>query len=241
MSANSNIVSDNMFSVLEAIAVQQIPLAITRTYKGIALHQNVKVLAACDNYAVFQTPDIKTFADMNGTVQLHSPCLDRPVSARLVGRDFNKSTFSLADFTFLPGPWKERLHRRVQPQSPTYLSLRGGRRPVLASLVDLDARGLGLFANSFFLKLAGLRPGSEIRTSFLLAPNLLINALIGQVEYIKTANPRLSRLGIRFYPRRQQEALLESYIERRQAEIFQELDRTFYQSLGPRRVEEQYF
>ena len=222
------------------MADQQTPLTLTRSYRGMLLDQEVRILAVYPSYAIFEACDIKAFVDVSGLIHLHSPLLERPIRARLVGRDLGQCRLMLSDFVFAPGEWRNRSEVRVQPRDPIYLTLHSGHQAVLASLHDIQASGIGVLASQVNIEMAGLKPRSPLHSSFQVG-GLVLRRLEGSVEYIKSVSTTVARIGIHLRPRKEQLHSLQRYIDRRQAEILQELDRTYFHSMGPRRVEELYF
>ncbi|HVN55139.1 MAG TPA: PilZ domain-containing protein [Anaerolineaceae bacterium] len=222
------------------MADQQTPLTLTRSYKGMLLFQEAKILAVHPGYAIFEACDIKAFVDVSGMIHLHTPLYDRPICARVIGCDLGQCRLMLTDFVFASNEWQDRSKIRVQPRDPVYLTLHCGRQSVLASLHDIQAGGISVMASQANLQVAGLQPGYPVRTSFQVG-SLVLRRLEGSVEYIRQASQTLARIGIRIQPRKDQLDSLQRYIDRRQAEILQELDRSYFRSMGPRRVEELYF
>ncbi len=241
MAAYSETITSEVPEILLNIAKQQGPLTLTRNYKGILLNQDVKVLDVYPNYIVFEACEAKAFADVNGVVHLHSPYLDHPVCARLISRDMVRCTLMLTDFAMIDNDWIDRLQARVQPKEPVYLTIRSGRQDILASLLDVQANGIGVLVNIGSIKMAEIHPRAQIHASFQIPPNLVMKRIEGAVQYIRPLNKTVARLGIRIQPRPEQDQALHRYIDRRQDEILQELDRVYFRALGPRRVEELFF
>lgn len=241
MATYTEAITGDIPEMILQFAKQHVPMTMTRNYKGILLNQDVKILDVYPNYAIFEACDAKAFADVNGWVHLHSPYLERPLCARLISRDMFRCTVMLTDFNFIHNNWVDRTQARVQPSTPVYLTIRSGRQDILASLLDIQLNGIGVLANQGSIKMAEIHPQAKVHASFQIAPNLVMKRVEGTVEYQRPCNKTVARLGISIQPRPDQVQILQRYIDRRQDEILQELDRTYFRALGPRRVEELFF
>jgi hypothetical protein len=232
---------DEFLTMFDSLSSQRSPLVLTKAHQGIMLSQEVKPVVVDNHRVVFEVNDPHICAALEGCVQLHCPSFSRPVKARVKDLSINKGMFSLCGFSYMQADWKERLHERVQPEKPTYVTLRYKEMDIRASLVDLSIKGIGL--------LVGMSDDSEWEfkinccavIDFQINPAFRWTKLGGAIHYHQKATESMVRLGIRLYPKEEQARQLEKYIAKRKAEIMEELDQTCLAASIPSGVECQFF
>lgn len=155
---------------------------------------------------------------------MHSSFLPKSVKARVRDLSVRKGMFSLSDFAYLPGVWRERFHERVQPKVPTYISLRHREKFIRASMLDISLGGIGLLVSSSDDCELEFEPNSRVCIDFQINPAYRWAKLGGAIHYQQKLSPTVSRLGIRLYAKSEQACQLEDYLALRKAEILAELD-----------------
>jgi hypothetical protein len=241
MMLNQIVVQDKFLGMFDSIASQKSSVVMTKTHRGIILSQEVKTIVVDEHRVVFEVDDPHICAALEGCVQLHCHLFSRPVKARVTDLSISKGMFSLSDFSYMKGNWQERLHERVQPKNPTYVTLRYEGMDIRASLLDISINGVGL--------LVGISEDLELEfeinccavIDFQINPAFRWTKLGGAIHYQQKATPSLVRLGIRIYPKVEQARQLEKYIAERKAEIMEDLDQTCLGASIPSGVECQFF
>ena len=190
---------------------------------------------------VFQALDRDICAALMGWVHLHSPLFSNPVKAQVKDLSLSRGMFSLSDFSYLEGEWKDRMHERVQPKDPTYVSLRFQRMNIRASMLDLSINGMGLLVGNTEDCDMEFEPNSCVQTDFETTPAHRWTKLGGAIHYQLKVARSIVRLGIRLYPKVEQARQLENYIAKRKTEIMEELDQVYLSTLIPLGLENQYF
>jgi hypothetical protein len=232
----------NIISVIEQLANQGITLKLTWYFRGLLLSQEVKILNVFQDNAVMCACDNKHFAPYEDCyVQLHHPELGKPVRAHLLFSSLDNCTFVLSNFNFVIKSWTERSLDRVQPKKFTRVSLGNYHTRYIVSCLDLNARGIGLFAQSRSRLVEQILPGSNVQMDFTLSSEYGWKRLEGSVIHVTPISHLLVRIGIRLQPNLNQAIRLERYISRRKEEIMTELSWAYFHALEPRKVEDLYF
>ncbi|UCF29558.1 MAG: hypothetical protein JSW42_07795 [Chloroflexota bacterium] len=232
---------DEILAIFNSHADQKSSLVMTNSFRGMIFSQEIKPVAV-DNYrAVFQAYDLDICAALEGCVHLHSSVLPKPVKAKVRDLSIRQGMFSLTDFDYNDGDWKDRLHDRVQPKEPTYVSLNYRQMNIRASMLDISIRGMGVLVCSSEEQGLDFQPNSCVCTDFETSPNFRWAKLGGAVHYQQKLSSSLARLGIRLYPKIEQARQLEKYISLRKAEIMEELNQAYVSATVHSGVEFQYF
>lgn len=216
-------------------------LVITRSYQGMILRQEIEPVAIDQQRAVFMALDPCTCTGLEGSVHLHSYCLSKPVKARVKDLSARTGMFSLSDFSYVEGDWKERLHERVQTKKPTYVTMRFKEGIFRASLLDVSLNGMGLLVGISADPEINFHPNCSVCIDFQTSPNFKWEKLGGAIHYQQKVSRLIVRLGIRLYPKLEQARKLEKYIKNRMLEIMDELDQASFDEKISSGVEYQYF
>ncbi len=241
MIPNQTTTQDEILAIFDSLSKQKSSLMVTKAYRGIIISQEIKPDFVNLNRVVFQALDRDICAALEGWVHLHNPLFSSPVKAQVIDLSLSKGMFSLSDFSYLEGEWKERLYERVQPKDPTYISLRYQRMDIRASMLDLSINGMGLLVGSSDDCELEFEPNSCVRTDFETSPAHKWIKLGGAIHYQLKVARSIVRLGIRLYPKVEQARQLEKYIAKRKNEIMEELDQAYLTASIPLGVESQYF
>jgi hypothetical protein len=233
----SNRVDSNLRSVNEIIidlARQNIALTLWQNYKGLEFCQDVTVLNVCPRYAIFNTSCADRFLEVGKMVYLQSAGLERPLRATVVGKNSLRSRIILSSFRFSTHAWIHRATPRVQPDRPIYAAMSCGSHEITARLIDIQANGIAVVANTNSLEQAVVNPGAVMHAGFQLLPELSLKKVSGMVQNMSVFNPSLTRIGIRLEAGPGLTLVLQKYILHRQEEILREwgpvLDRSLKHS-----------
>jgi len=231
----------DVIPAVELVACERQPIILTRTYKGITLHQDIRVLAVQADRVVCQATDLRKCAGLKGTILLHGQRFIRPVMARLTDFNLVTGTFHLDNLAYVDSDWKERSHERVQPKNPTYLNVRCHHKIFRAYLENISLIGVGLLAEKRLDEEMHVRPCTNVLLDFQLEPRLAWSTLKGRVVSKKSIGNQLTRLGIQIYPTLRDSKLLWEYIARREDEILRELNQAYLEAFKAPGPERMYF
>lgn len=232
---------EEILAIFDSHTNHETSLVMTKSYQGMILSQEIKPIAVDKHRAVFQALDLDVCAALEGCVYLHSYFFSKPVKARVRDLSARKGMFSLSDFSYIEGNWQERLHERVKPKEPTYVSLRYRRMDFRASMLDISLNGMGVLVCKSDDPELEFQANSCVCTDFQTSPTFGWIKLGGAIHYQQKVSRSIARLGIRLYPKLEQARQLEKYIANRKTEIMEELDRASMAAKFSSGVEYQYF
>lgn len=241
MIPNQTSTEEEILSIFHSHADHDTPLVMTKSYHGVILSQEIRTIAVDQHQAVFQALDSGCCAAIEGCVHLHCYFLTKPVKARVRDLSYRRGMFSLSDFSYIEGPWQERLHERVEPKQPTYVSLRYRKMGFRASMLDLSINGMGVLICKAENPELEFKANTSVCIDFQTSPEYRWLKLGGAIHYQKMLSRSIARLGIRLYPKLEQARLLERYIQSRQKEILDELAAASILAKYSSGVEYQYF
>ena len=176
--------SNEIITVIDSLASQNSCLNVTKSYRGIILSEDVKIISVNYQRAVLQTFTSKICAAFAGCIHLHSPAFPRPVKARVKDVCISEGMLALSDFTYLESDWKNRLSERVQPKQPTYGFLMTNKSRFRASLKNISDNGLGLMVGTADEKEGHFQTNSSIKLEFQITPEYKWTALRGRIVYL---------------------------------------------------------
>jgi hypothetical protein len=232
---------DEILAYFNLLAEQRTPIQMTKAYRGLIISEQVIPDFVDRSYVTFQAMSREICAILEGCVQLHNPLFSKPVKAHVKDLSNNKAMFALSDFSYLEADWKDRLHERVQPNDPTYVTLNYQSDNFRASMLDVSVNGMGLLVGSSEDSEIEFEPNSCVRTDFETSPGYRWTKLGGAIHYQLKVASSIVRLGIRLYPKIEQARQLEKYVAERKAEIKEELEQAYLNASFPLGVEFQYF
>jgi hypothetical protein len=232
---------EEILAIFDSHTNHEASLVMTKSYQGMIFSQEIKTIAVDKHRAVFQALDLGVCAGLEGCVHLHSYFLPKPVKARVRDLSARRGMFSLSGFSYIEGNWQERLHERVQPKEPTYVSLRYRKMDFRASMLDISLNGMGVLVCNADNPELEFQANSCVCTDFQTSPTFRWLKLGGAIHYQKKVSRSVARLGIRLYPKLEQARQLERYIANRKTEIMEELDQASMAAKISSGVEYQYF
>ena len=241
MSSNSFPVADEVLSVISQLGQQNLPLELTKSYRGILLQQDVNILEVKPDGATFRVKDIEMCTALHGEVYLHNRLFPKPVMAHFKSLDISKGRLVLSGFVYKDIEWKKRQHERVQPKGPNYATLHWRGKAARACIDNISVDGIGVFAHNLSERGLKLQPGSNIHLDFQLSPDHKYSGLKGIIVYLNTTGQFSAIMGVRLFPKVKEARLLERYIARRKQEILGELNQAYWEMSTQRGVESLYF
>jgi hypothetical protein len=135
----------------------------------------------------------------------------------------------------------EHRYEEVQPRQPIRAVLHNGNLRLAVSLENLSSGGVGLLAYKPAEQGMALQVGSAVKVEFDLPPTRVHFLLAGRVANLHAPAAHLTCVGIEAYPTPQQARVLGQYVAQRKAEILDELDRVFHETMEPRSAKDLYF
>jgi hypothetical protein len=241
MSSNYLPTAGDVLDVIKQLGQQNAALELTKSYKEILLKQDVNILEVNPDNATFRATNIEMCAALEDDVYLHNQLFPRPVMARLKGLSLNEGMLTLSDFAYRDTEWKERLHERVQPKNPSYVTLRWKKKVLRAPIENISVSGMGVLVYKLVEKGMDFQPGSTIHLDFQLPPNYEYTSIKGTIIYQHPVGSCSIKLGVQLFPKASEAQSLEKYIAQRKREILGELELLFLETSWPRGVEHLYF
>jgi hypothetical protein len=229
-------------SLVEAISTPPKPHAqveLIKNYKGTTLSQRGSIVDFNFDTATIQASHRGTFPILEGGIHMRSNEFKGAISATIHPVDYSQGTFRLSNMSYCD--WKERKTERVQPKSPTYVTLSYCDGTYRAFLEDISAEGVGILADG------SMDPDRKLQIfdipflEFQLTPIHTFVNLKGMILYRREVGPDLIKIGLYLYPDAYQKLALADYVVQRHAEIMRELKQDYLRSTSPSRVENLYF
>ena len=241
MSSNTLPAIDDEISVISCLSQQDARIELTKSFRGLVLQQDVRVLEVNPEDAVFRISNLEMSPALEGDVYLHSPSFPKPVMAQFKSLDTRKCILVLSDFAYIEMELKKRQHERVQPKQPTFVTLHWRGKAHRTSLNNISINGMGILACKNIESEIRIRPGSKIKLEFQLSPDQIDMILKGTIIYINTIDRYLTTIGIQLFPKAREARLLKEYIAPRKQEILEELTQAYWKLTKPRGIESLYF
>ena len=232
---------DDVLPAISYLGQQDAAIELKKSFRGLVLQQEVRVLEVSPDEAAFLLTDIEMSAALEGNVFLHSQLFPKPVKAQVKSLDIEKCKLVLSGFVYVDTELNKRQHDRVRPKQSTYVRLHWRGKTQRACIDNISANGIGIFAFKMFERGMRIRPGSNVQLKFQLSPDHKDMVLKGTVVYINPMDRYSTTIGIRFFPTARASRLLNEYITPRKQEILEELNQAYWELIKPRGVESLYF
>lgn len=232
---------DDVLSVLRCQCQQNAAIELTKSFRGLVLQQDVRVLEVNPDSATFRVTHTETCAALEGDVYLHSRLFPKPVMAKIKSLNLDNGMLVLSGFAYIDSELEKRQHERVRPKNPTYVTLHWKGKAHRACLDNISVNGMGILAFKIFEKGMRIQPGSKVQLEFYLPPDYIYMAPKGTTIYINTIGRYLTKIGFRLFPTVRESRLLKEYIAPRKQEILEELKQEYWEMKRPRGIETLYF
>lgn len=232
---------DDVLSVIRYLGQQNAAIELTKSFRGLVLQQDVRVLEVNPDDAAFRVTSTETCAALEGDVYLHSRLFPKPVMAQIKSLHLNNGMLVLSGFAYTDIDWKKRQHERVRPKQPTYVALHWKGKAHRACIDNISVNGMGILAFKIFERGVRIQPGSKVQLEFQLSPDQIYMALKGTIIYINTIGRYLTKIGIRLFPKARESRVLKEFIAPRKQEILEELNQAYWEMKKPKGIETLYF
>jgi hypothetical protein len=232
---------DDVLSAISYLGQQDAAIELKKTFRGLVLQQDVRVLDVNPQDAAFLISNVEMSAALEGAVYLHNQLLPKLVKAQVKSLDLRKCILVLTGFHFIDTELKKRQHERVRPKQSTYVKLHCKGKAHRACMDNISVNGMGVMAFKIFEGGMRVRPGSRVQLEVQLSPGHKDMALKGAIIYIKSIDRFQTKIGIKLFPTTLQSRLLKEYIAPRKQEILEELNQAYWELLKPRGIESLYF
>lgn len=216
-------------------------LTLAIPYKGLMLSEDVRPLHMGRDYGVFQAPSHPVFASIKDRVYLHGPGLAQTIRAFIEEVNPQRSWITLSRFTPLATAWRDRQEERVQPSKPLQVRLFCSTHVCYGSIDNLSRTGIGILVYHLSEKQIRAEIGTRVKVEFLVDEKMQPNRVEAEVMTVKTIGRSLAKIGLRLYPSRKHQLLLENYIQNRRQEIYTELDQDWMSWQEPRLTKDLFF
>jgi hypothetical protein len=152
--------------------------------------------------------------------------------------NFNNQEVVLTNFSSAGKAFLERTQVRVQFEQPIQVEILSGDGPMTGSLVDISESSPGVFVfGTHISEQISVEPNTRIGLDFSLPGIDLSIHLIGTINSVSNRKGAgMTRIGIETSPDLVMETALMKYIDRRQAEILNELERIYLRTCPSKRV-----
>lgn len=220
---------DGLWDYFHEWVGRQGAVRLLNTYRGLPIIQSAVAQSVSRGYVAFEVhPHQVVCMHLEGKTHLIADNIPHILQARVVAVQALRSQAVLAEFRQANGSMGKRLAVRVQPGEPVEVGLYDGERRIPARLIDISLTGISVSGLNPSAVLPNWGSGQGLMIEMKLPPSNGIVHMRGKVIHRMPppGNPPL-RLGIAFVPdpaRRQQ---LEGYINLRQREILDELNRVY--------------
>ena len=232
---------DDEVSLIRYLGQQNATIQLTKSFRGLVLQQDVRVLEVNPDQAAFRVSNIEMSAALEGNVYLHSQLFPKAVRARFKSLDIRKGILILSGFAYSDIELKKRQYERVRPKRPTYVTLHWKGKAQRTCMENISANGMGILAFKIFEKGMRLQPGSKVQLEFKLVPSPIYMALKGKIIYINTIDRYITTIGMRLFPTARESRLLKEYIAPRKQDILDELNQAYWELMYPRGIDSLYF
>ncbi len=232
--------SNDALMSIKSLAIQNIPINLSCTYKGLHLEQSIRPLSVGSDYVAFQTPKLQMCYTMHDWVYLHSRILPETVRAEAEMISSTTRQMKLKNFIFMGSPWRDRQEQRVQPAYPIPVDVSKRKQGFGAVISNLSIHGIAMMIYPERADLPEINYGDDLDLDFQLNVSTGVS-LRSKVIAIRRAGELITHLGVRLFPTYQQEHWLENFITTRKIEILNELEQNVRDKLEPPRAKDLYF
>ena len=214
-----------LFSQLSA---RNQPVLLLNTYRGVPVSHEARVISIHKGYVVFGVhPEQAACLSLEEKTYVQSELLPEVYNAHVVAVDLAKNQSILTEFTGAGTSLGKRMTVRVQPQEPIEVELYDGEHRVPGQLVDISSTGMGIFTVATYIYSdLSFDKGTKVYIDFRLPVTDDFVRLQGRINSVAHQQGTfLHRLGLSILPNPDAEPMLKRYVDLRQQEILDELQR----------------
>ncbi len=157
------------------------------------------------------------------------------------GINHNQQTVILTHFSPAGKAFIERNHLRVQPEQPVKVDIFGGEGVINGTMSDISISGAGIFVFGAYISAQislNLSGDTEVGLYLSLPGVDQMVHLVGTISSVTREKAmKMTRIGIKITPDKRSEETLRKYINQRQADILEELQRIYQRTLAAKKDE----
>jgi hypothetical protein len=224
---------DRLMAIFQYLSSEKKTVKLYNTYRGLPLDMDTTILGVDQDTIIASLSGYQAVSmALEGRTHLMSPSLPETLRATVIDIDLRKKRAVLRDFTSVGGKIGMRKLVRVEPNETLEVQIYDGRQRIGGRVLDISGEGMCIY--TFFAQLYGLKfeRDKEVFVDFK-PPNkdhvVRSKGLITRL--ISRKGIQLHRLGVKIYPSREVQALLDDYIKYRQRELMDEMEKN-YQSIS---------
>jgi len=154
--------------------------------------------------------------------------------------NFNSQEVVLTHFSSAGKSFIERSYLRVQPEEPFNVGILSGESLITGTLADISIRGAGIFAFGAYIPeqiSVDLSGNSRVGLDFSLPGMEKSIHVVGTITNItREKGTMMTRIGVQTSPEPDVETVLMEYIDRRRADILDELQRIYQRTCPSKKV-----
>jgi hypothetical protein len=211
--------------------------------KGLIIKESVVISCASDDHIEAQTDNISHFCTGmdNYPVYIKLEGTNKVIMCKCSDLLVYAARLKFKDFRVIEQPWINRGFDRVQPKSPTFITLTQGHKNVVANLIDISRIGASVFIDRSAAEDAEAFFNSEITITLKVPPNNHLLKIRAKTAHLQAISSELLRMGLRIYPEKDDKKILIQFLQDRKKEILDEIFANFKNLLTFRQTKDQYF
>ena len=220
---------DHLMAIFQYLSAEKRVVKLYNTYRGLPLDTDTAIVGVAEGEITTSVFGYQAVSmALEGQTHLQAPSLPGTLRATVVQVDLKKKRAVLTDFTNIEGSVGNRRLVRVEPSENLEVKIYDGRQHIRGRVADISSEGMCIY--TFFANLYGLNFENDKEVFIDFTPPYsnstvrykgIITSLINRQEGY------LHRLGLKIYTSPEIKSQLEEYINRRQKEIMNELEKRY--------------
>jgi hypothetical protein len=199
------------------------------TYRGLPLITDAAVLEIKEGKVITSIFGYQAVSmALAGRTHLYSPGFHEALRANVIEVDFKKKRAILSDFSRAGESVGKRRLVRVEPSETLEVQIYDGRQKIGGKLTDISTEGMCII--TYFAYVYGLKFQYDKKVFIDFKPPYS-DSMVRCMGIISNMSGQegtyLHRLGLRTIPSPYIKPLLDDYINRRQKELMNEMERTY--------------
>jgi hypothetical protein len=211
--------------------------------KGLIIKESVVISCASTDHIEAQTDNISHFCTGmdNYPVYIRIEGSNKVVVCKCSDLLVYAAKLKFRDFRVIEQAWIDRKHDRVQPKSPTFVTLTQGKKNLVANLIDISRIGACVFIDRSSAGEPDELFESDILVTLKIPPKNHILKLKAETAHLQAISGELLRMGLRIFPEKEDKKILNQYLMDRKKEILDEVFLNFKNMLTFRQTKDLYF
>jgi hypothetical protein len=227
---------DRLMAIFQYLSSENKVVKLYNTYRGLPLDMDTTILKVDQDMIIARLYGYQAVSmALEGKTHLMTPHLPETLRATVVDVDIKKKRAFLRDFTSIEGKIGMRKLVRVEPSETLEVQIYDGRQRIGGKVVDISGGGMCVY--TFFAHLYGLKFERDKEVLVDIKPPFADTPVRSKgiiTRLISRRGTQLHRLGLKIYPSREVQELLDDYIIHRQRELMNEMEQN-YLSLSRKR------